>query len=349
MTQKVDFDALINAPTSVTEKDVEDNKDDIFVTKNKSSTFDEMINAPVQMDVNTDLTEYVSGDVSEEHETKAEAEKNIPHSQDTLYALYKEKYPELFKDGQLVDVDAAQDIGIISAVSPVPGGDDEVVSGHVSTKSDDTPFGFTYNTETNSVEIQKENAKQAEDFRRVTKVSEDFDVPEMTAKEEDKFINDMVDAMPDKNPDGSVNLMKKFLGITGSTGYSIINALGKGVSYVGAGYQDIIEKVAKETQEAFPEQYNSIIKKSPKEFASEIGRGTMAGLEFSETVPVLGMVTKFPAANARIARKLSAELAKNKKKAEKAWNRRLNVQKMKGATAQQKQEKKDAAKKIARK
>ena len=347
MTQKVDFDALINAPTSVTEKDVEDNKDDIFVTKNKSSTFDEMINAPVQMDVNTDLTEYVSGDVPEEHEIKAEAEKNIPPSQDTLYTLYKEKYPELFKDGQLVDVDAAQDIGIISAVSPVPGGDEEVVSGHVSTKSDDTPFGFTYNTETDSVEIQKENAKQAEDFRRVTKVSEDFDVPEMTAKEEDKFINEMVDAMPDKNPDGSVNLMKKFLGITGSTGYSIINALGKGVSYVGAGYQDIIEKVAKETQEAFPEQYNSIIKKSPKEFASEIGRGTMAGLEFSETVPVLGMVTKLPAANARIARKLANELAKNKKKAEKAWNRTLNVNKMKGATAQQIQEKKDAAKKIA--
>ena len=128
MTQKVDFDALINAPTSVTEKDVEDNKDDIFVTKNKSSTFDEMINAPVQMDVNTDLTEYVSGDVPEEHETKAEAEKTIPPSQDTLYTLYKEKYPELFKDGQLVDVDAAQDIGIISAVSPVPGGDEEVVS-----------------------------------------------------------------------------------------------------------------------------------------------------------------------------------------------------------------------------
>ena len=40
----------------------------------------------------------------------------------------------------------------------------------------------------------------------------------MSAKEEDKFINDMIDAMPDKNPDGSVNLMKKFLGITGLPG-----------------------------------------------------------------------------------------------------------------------------------
>ena len=40
----------------------------------------------------------------------------------------------------------------------------------------------------------------------------------------------------------------------------------------------------------------------------------MAGIEFSETVPVLGTVTKFPAANAKIARKLSQQLAKKKEK-----------------------------------
>ena len=120
--------------------------------------------------------------------------------------------------------------------------------------------------------------------------------------------------MPDVNPDGSTNLMKKFLGITGSTGFKVLNALGYGVSYIGAGYQDIIEKVAKETQEAFPDAYNSmLINRSPKEFASMMGRDTMAGLEFSETVPVLGAVTKFPAANARIGKKKpSQRLSKEK-------------------------------------
>ena len=73
----------------------------------------------------------------------------------------------------------------------------------------------------------------------------------------------------------------------------------------------------------------------------------MAGLEFSETVPVLGTVTKFPAANAKIARKLSQQLAKKKEKAVKDWNRRLNVNKMKGATAQQIKAKKDEATRVA--
>ena len=61
------------------------------------------------------------------------------------------------------------------------------------------------------------------------------------------------------------------------------------------------------------------------------------------------MVTKLPAANARIARKLANELAKNKKKAEKAWNRTLNVNKMKGATAQQIQRKRMKLKKSLKK
>jgi hypothetical protein len=288
-----------------------------------------------------------TSDVLEEHEVKAQTENKVPPSQDTLYSQYSKKYPELFENGQLVDIETAKEKGIITEVSAVPLGDEEVVSGHISTKSDATPFGFTYNTESQSVEVQKFNANQEKDFRRLEKLDEDFEVPEMTAKEEDQFITEMVGAMPDVNPDGSTNLMKKFLGITGSTGFKVLNALGYGVSYIGAGYQDIIEKVAKETQEAFPDAYNSIINRSPKEFASMMGRDTMAGLEFSETVPVLGAVTKFPAANARIARKLSQELAKKKKQAVKDWNRRLNVSKMKGATAQQIQEKKDEATKVA--
>ena len=345
MKNTVDLDDLLNAPLVINPDD-EIKENDVVITKGVV-TDDDLLNAPLIIDSNTDEETNIKTDIPEEHEVKEEKEKNIPPSQDTLYSRYKEKYPQLFQNGQLVDFDAAEEIGIISPVSGVATDDEQVTGGHVSTRTKETPFGFMYNTEVESVEVQKENARNNQDFSRIERVAEDFDVPEMTAKEEDKFINDMIDAMPDKNPDGSVNLMKKFLGITGSTGYSIINALGKGVSYVGAGYQDIIEKVAKETQEAFPEQYNTIIKKSPKEFASEIGRGTMAGLEFSETVPVLGMVTKLPAANARIARKLANELAKNKKKAEKAWNRTLNVNKMKGATAQQIQEKKDAAKKVA--
>jgi hypothetical protein len=345
MKNTVDLDDLLNAPLVINPDD-EIKENDVVITKGVV-TDDDLLNAPLVIDSNTDEETNIKTDIPEEHEVKEEKEKNIPPSQDTLYSRYKEKYPQLFQNGQLVDFDAAEEIGIISPVSGVATDDEQVTGGHVSTRTKETPFGFMYNTEVESVEVQKENARNNQDFSRIERVAEDFDVPEMSAKEEDKFINDMIDAMPDKNPDGSVNLMKKFLGITGSTGYSIINALGKGVSYVGAGYQDIIEKVAKETQEAFPEQYNSIIKKSPKEFASEIGRGTMAGLEFSETVPVLGMVTKLPAANARIARKLANELAKNKKKAEKAWNRTLNVNKMKGATAQQIQEKKDAAKKVA--
>jgi len=345
MKNTVDLDDLLNAPLVINPDD-EIKENDVVITKGVV-TDDDLLNAPLAIDSNTDEETNIKTDIPEEHEVKEEKEKNIPPSQDTLYSRYKEKYPQLFQNGQLVDFDAAEEIGIISPVSGVATDDEQVTGGHVSTRTKETPFGFMYNTETESVEVQKENARNNQDFGRIERVAEDFDVPEMSAKEEDKFINDMIDAMPDKNPDGSVNLMKKFLGITGSTGYSIINALGKGVSYVGAGYQDIIEKVAKETQEAFPEQYNSIIKKSPKEFASEIGRGTLAGLRFSETLPVLGNVTKLPAANARIARKLANELAKNKKKAEKAWNRTLNVNKMKGATAQQIQEKKDAAKKVA--
>jgi hypothetical protein len=328
--------------TSVTETE------DITVdTSNYTNQLNEIEVDDVEETSTNTISAVGTSDVPEQHEVKEEVEKVVPPSQDTLYTQYSKKYPQLFENGKLVDVEAAEELGIISAVSAVPIDDEQVVSGHISTKTEQTPFGFTYNTESTAVEVQKENANQEKDFRRLEKLDEDFDVPEMSAKEEDKFITEMVDAMPDSNPDGSVNLMKKFLNITGSSGFKVLNALGYGLNYIGAGYQDVIEKVAKETQEAFPDAYNSIIKKSPKEFANEIGRGTMAGIEFSETVPVLGTVTKFPAANAKIARKLSQKLAKNKKKAEKDWNRRLNVNKMKGATAQQIQDKKDEATRVA--
>ena len=302
--------------------------------------------APEEVSASIINTVAVSN-VPEEHELKEQTEKLLAPSQDNLYNQYSEKYPELFDNGQLIDYDAAKELGIISEVSPVPLDDEGVTAGHVSTKSDVVPFGFTYNTESQAVAVQKQNAKNEMDFRRIEKLDEDFEVPEMTAKEEDKYITDMVDSMPDTNEDGSTNLMKKFLNITGSPGYKVLNALGYGMNYLGASYQDVIEKVAKETKEAFPDAYDSAIGISPKEFASKMGRGTMAGIEFLETVPVLGNIVKFPTASARISRRLSAELAKKKEKAVKDWNRRLNVQKMKGATAQQLKEKQDEARKVA--
>ena len=285
--------------------------------------------------------------VPEEHEIKEQTEKMLAASQDNLYNQYSKKYPELFDNGQLVDYDEAKELGIISEVSPVPLDDEGVTAGHISTKSDAVPFGFTYNTESQAVAVQQQNAKSEMDFRRIEKLDEDFEVPEMTVKEEDKFITDMVNSMPDVNEDGSTNLMKKFLNLTGSSGYKVLNALGYGMNYIGAGYQDVIEKVAKETQEAFPDAYDNAIGISPKDFASKMGKGTMAGIEFLETVPVLGNVVKFPTASARVSRRLAAELAKKKEKAVKDWNRRLNVQKMKGATAQQLKEKQDEARKVA--
>lgn len=338
------LDAILNSATTV------DNNTIPNVKVEDEKELDNSLNNSTVVKNSEELDLVGTSNIAEEHEVKAETENKVLPSQDALYNQYSQKYPELFENGKLVDFKGAEEIGIISKPQLVPIDDSDtqgVTYGHSSTKIDDKDFGFKYNTEAEAVEVQKENAKQEMDFRRIDRVNEDFEVPEMTAKEEDQFINEMVDAMPDSNPDGSVNLMKKFLGITGSTGFKVLNALGYGVSYIGAGYQDVIEKVAKETQEAFPDAYNSIINRSPKEFASMMGRDTMAGLEFSETVPVLGAVTRFPAANARIARKLSQELAKKKEQAVKDWNRRLNVSKMKGATAQQIQEKKDEAKRVA--
>ena len=333
----------------------EDNiDDDVILTgdANKLATNEiPSLDDGVVLNDNDIIDTVSSSDVQEDHEVKEQLEKNIPASQDTLYSRYIEKYPDIFQDGKLVDYDAAKEIGIITEVSPVPGSDETVIGGHVSTKSEDAPFGFTYNTESNAVQVQQSNAKEAEDFRRIDKVEETFDIPEMTEAEELKNVNEIISSMPNLNPNGSINLTKKFFELTGPTGFNFMMGMGKTFSYVGAGYTDAIEKIVKETQETFPEQYEELIGKEPKYLANELARATGAGFEFSESIPILGQTQglffKLPKASERIANKLITKAAKNKKAAEKAWNRRLNVSKMKSATAEQIKEKQDAAKKVA--
>jgi hypothetical protein len=314
------------------------------------------------------FTKTTSGgtNVKEDHEVKAEVEKDVPPSQDDLYTRYQEKYPELFENGKLVDFDAAQNIGIVTAVSGVPGDDETVTSGHISTKTDDAPFGFFYNTETESTNIQKTKSREAEDYSRVKNLLDEEDPYEgLTEAEELKDLNDTIEALPEKNQDGSVNLMKKFLEITGPTGLRLILGIGRTADYTGAGFQDAIEKIAKEAQDAMPDVYNTITSSAnkargmaykpidPKTLAKEVGKGTMAFLEFSEIIPVLGQTQKLfyslPKANQAIANKLAIRAEKNKKKAEKAWNRTLNVSKMKAATAEELFNKKAEARKVAEK
>ena len=307
-----------------------------------------------------------SGDtnVKEDHEIKAEVEKDIPPSQDDLYSRYQEKYPELFENGQLVDFDAARNIGIVSEVNPVPGGDEAVTRGHISTTSGDSPFGFAYNTETESTNIQKAKAREAEDYSRVKNLNDEEDLFEgQTEKEKYEAIDTLIQDMPEKNEDGSVSLTKKFFEMTGPTGFELLLSIGKGLNYTGAAYQDAIEKIAKETQEAMPDVYNTVTASAnkarglaykpidPKTLSKEVGKGTMAFLEFSEVIPILGQTQKLfysiPKANQRIANQLAKKAEKNKKKAEKAWNRTLNVSKMKAATAEELLNKKAEAKKVA--
>jgi len=307
-----------------------------------------------------------SGDtnIKEDHEVKADVEKDVPPSQDDLYTRYQEKYPELFENGKLVDFDAAQNIGIVTAISGVPGDDEAVASGHISTKTDDAPFGFAYNTETESVDIQKNNSREAEDYSRVKNLNDEEDIFEgQTDKEKYEAIDNLITSMPDKNEDGSVSLTKKFFEMTGPTGFELLLSIGKGLNYTGAAYQDAIEKIAKETQEAMPDVYNTITSSAnkargmaykpidPKTLAKEVGKGTMAFLEFSEVIPALGQTQRLfysiPKANQRIANQLAKKAEKNKKKAEDAWNRTLNVSKMKAATIEEIAKKKAEAKKVA--
>ena len=289
-----------------------------------------------------ELNNAIKNVVEESHEK----EIAIPQSQETLYSLYNEKYPELFQDGQLVNIEGAEAIGIITPNSGVPMGGDEIIQSHVSTRNNETPLGYLYNTDAQAVDVQKQNAR--EDMSRVEKVSLDFDMPDMSDDEEDEMVEGLIKEMPDVNPDGSKNLMKGFLQMTGSSGFNFISALGEGVSYVGAGFTDTVEYIAQQAKDNMPDLYEEYMDRDPKEFAENVARGAGSGLEFSETIPVLGNFVKLPSASARIGRKLAKKAANNRKKAEDAWNRKLNVTKMRNNTAQEIKEKADAAKEMAK-
>ena len=293
-------------------------------------------------DEDYELDNAIKNVVEESHEK----EIVLPQSQETLYSIYNEKYPEQFQDGQLVNIEGAEEIGIITPNTGVPTGDGEMVQSHVSTRTEEAPFGYLYNTDTQAVDVQKENARA--DMSRVDKVSMDFDMPEMSDDEEDEMVENLIKEMPDINPDGSKNLMKGFLQMTGSSGFNFISALGKSFSYVGAGFTDAVEYVAQQAKDNMPDLYEEYMDRDPKEFAENVARGAGSGLEFSETLPVLGNFVKLPSASARIGRKLAKKAAKNRKKAEEAWNRKLNVTKMRNNTAEEIKEKADAAKEMAK-
>ena len=131
MKNTVDLDDLLNAPLVINPDD-EIKENDVVITEGVV-TDDDLLNAPLVIDSNTDEETNIKTDIPEEHEVKEEKEKNIPPSQDTLYSRYKEKYPQLFQNGQLVDFDAAEEIGIISPVSGVATDNEQVTGGHVST------------------------------------------------------------------------------------------------------------------------------------------------------------------------------------------------------------------------
>jgi len=293
-------------------------------------------------DEDEQLDNLITSNVEESHEK----EIVLPQSQETLYSIYNEKYPELFQDGQLVNIEGAEAIGIITPNSGVPMGDGEIIQSHVSTRNNETPFGYLYNTDAQAVDVQKQNAR--EDMSRVDKVSEDFDMPEMSDKEEDELVENMIKEMPDVNPDGTKNLMKGFLEMTGSSGFNFMSAIGKGVSYIGAGFTDSVEFIAQQAKDNMPDLYAEYMDRDPKEFAENVARGAGSGLEFTETVPVLGNFVKLPAASARIGRKLARKAATNQKKAVEAWNRKLNVTKMRNNTAEEIKEKANAAKEMAK-
>ena len=288
------------------------------------------------------LDNVLTSSVEESHEK----EIVLPQSQETLYSIYNEKYPELFQDGQLVNVEGAEAIGIITPNSGVSTSDGEMMQSHVSTRTDETPFGYLYNSDAEAVDVQKQNAR--EDMSRVDKVSEDFDMPEMSDKEEDELVENMIKEMPDVNPDGTKNLMKGFLKMTGSSGFNFMSAIGKGVSYIGAGFTDSVEFIAQQAKDNMPDLYEEYMDRDPKEFAENVSKAAGSGLEFTETVPVLGNFVKLPAASARIGRNIARKAAKNQKKAVEVWNRKLNVAKMRNNTAEEIKEKADAAKEMAK-
>ena len=254
-------------------------------------------------------------------------------TQDDLYATYLKKYPELFEKGQLINIDSAKELGIINELGPVPTAD---ITPHVSTRNEMLPYGALFQTEKEIADTQKNTLRSQ--MSRIEKSSMDFDFLEgLSSEEEEEVINNYIKEMPNLNEDGSINLAKKFYSLTGPIGFNATMVLGESMNWIGAAFGDGIEALASTVLDD----------KEAKEFANQAQRGAGAFLEFTETLPVLGTITKFPSASAKIGRKLAKRAAKNKEKVAKIWERKLNVQKMRNNTAEEIAEKADAAKKVA--
>ena len=270
----------------------------------------------------------VNIDIPEENET----ESNIPQTQDDLYSVYSKKYPELFDKGELINVDGAKELGIINEVGAVPTGD---VTPHISTRNEMMPNGAIFQTESDMVTEQNRSLRSQ--MSRIEKTRMDFDFGELSNAEEEDMVNNLIAEMPDENPDGSLNFEKKFYSLTGPAGFNAMMVLGKGMSWTGAAFGDSVEAIA-----------STVLDDSEaKQFANRAQQGAGTFLEFTETVPVLGTVTKFPSASAKIGRQLAKRATKHKEQVAKIWARKLNVQKMRNNTAEEILEKANAAKEVA--
>jgi len=280
-------------------------------------------------DVRIDVMDTsVNTDIPEANET----ESNIPQTQDDLYSVYNKKYPELFDKGELINVDGAKELGIINEVGAVPTGD---VTPHISTRNEMMPNGAIFQTESDMVTEQNRSLRSQ--MSRIEKTRMDFDFGELSNAEEEDMVNNLIAEMPDENPDGSLNFEKKFYSLTGPAGFNAMMVLGKGMSWTGAAFGDSVEAIA-----------STVLDDSEaKQFANRAQQGAGTFLEFTETVPVLGTVTKFPSASAKIGRQLAKRATKHKEQVAKIWARKLNVQKMRNNTAEEILEKANAAKEVA--
>ena len=280
-------------------------------------------------DVRIDATDTsVNTDIPEANE----AESNISQTQDDLYSVYNKKYPELFDKGELINVDGAKELGIINEVGAVPTGD---VTPHISTRNEMMPNGAIFQTESDMVTEQNRSLRSQ--MSRIEKTRIDFDFGELSNAEEEDMVNNLIAEMPDENPDGSLNFEKKFYSLTGPAGFNAMMVLGKGMSWTGAAFGDSVEAIA-----------STVLDDSEaKQFANRAQQGAGTFLEFTETVPVLGTVTKFPSASAKIGRQLAKRATKHKEQVAKIWARKLNVQKMRNNTAEEILEKANAAKEVA--
>ena len=270
----------------------------------------------------------VNTDIPEANET----ESNISQTQDDLYSVYNKKYPELFDKGELINVDGAKELGIINEVGAVPTGD---VTPHISTRNEMMPNGAIFQTESDMVTEQNRSLRSQ--MSRIEKTRMDFDFGELSNAEEEDMVNNLIAEMPDENPDGSLNFEKKFYSLTGPAGFNAMMVLGKGMSWTGAAFGDSVEAIA-----------STVLDDSEaKQFANRAQQGAGTFLEFTETVPVLGTVTKFPSASAKIGRQLAKRATKHKEQVAKIWARKLNVQKMRNNTSEEILEKANAAKEVA--